>query len=897
MYADVFYQSVLKEAVNAYAYGCFSYNEAGLPEDFSFLQVNNSFLRLFRRSPEEVIGRQFLQVFSQMQAEQAYLLRLLLRVSKSGRPQRSRLYCHALKRFFFLKASAVQTDHFMVEIIDLSPLSQSNKTHRYLEKRLHHQELLSDISLLAMRDTDETQFLTRSLAMIGERVNCSRVYIFRYDSNTSTVDNAHEWVADGVPTQKSIMQGVRISSFSHWHEALEKGHNLAIDNVTDIPDATIKASLSLHGIRAILAVPIFIDVRYYGFIGFDECLKERHWEQADIDLLTSIAVVFSNYLKQKLTETALHMEREQLLSLFDSIPEPIYVADMETYQILYANKAIQQLYQKPLQDEICYKAFMNYDQPCELCTNNTLKALAYEPFVWERENPILNRTFRLLDRMIKWPDGRDVRFKMAIDITDYKETARELHTEKERLRVTLHSIGDGVISTDQQGIILTMNDVAESLTGQWREEAIGQPLSRLFRIVDEADPLSQADPVKQALQINTSQHIPLHYAMVADRRGRERIMEYSSSPIKDTNGKIQGIVLVFRDKTREKQEEAEAFYLCYHDPLTGLYNRAFFEKELSRLNTERQMPLSIILGDVNGLKISNDVFGHQEGDRLLQAMGKLLKESCRTEDIVARWGGDEFVILLPQTSSKAAAEICNRIKDACPYSLHDRLHIGISLGHATKLNSDENIHDVLKRAEEVMYKRKLLESKDTRNSIVASAKETLFERDIESIERTRRLARLSKRIGLAIRLSEREIDGLLLLAVLHDIGKIAIDDYILKKEGPLSKEEAQRFQQHPEIGYRIAQAVPELAAIADSILSHHECWNGKGYPQGLKGAEIPLLARIIAIIDRYDVLISGPGKDKPLTSQQALRVIASEAGTRFDPLITSIFLTQMGYGS
>ncbi|MGI6436267.1 MAG: HD domain-containing phosphohydrolase [Syntrophomonadaceae bacterium] len=893
MYCEGFYRSVLQNALCGYAYCCSICSSDGVAVDFEFLEVNNAFSELFGLLHENVIGKQFSQVFSAMQREQAYLTAVLQRVKRDARPLRLRIYSRARKRFLLLKVFSPQAEHFVLEIVDTSPLIQAKKIQRHLKQQLHNEELLFDAAMLAMQNTDDNQFFDRCLALIGERLAFSRVYIFQYHAHNNTMDNTHEWVAPGIAPQKQDLQGISAASTPWWDQTLQNGNKIVFRDIEDIPDEMAKAILRPQGIKSLLVVPMFIDAHYLGFVGFDECLHYRDWKQEDIDLLSSVVNVFSNYIKHKQTEKSLHAERAQLLSLFDSIQEPIYVTDMDNYEILYANKAIQQVYNRHLCGDICYEALMNLEQPCEFCTNATLKAVAYEPYVWEIYNQVLKRHYRAVDRMIKWPDGRDVRFEMAIDITDYKDTFRDLQTEKERLRVTLHSIGDGVISTNQQGAVLMMNEVAESLTAWWREEALGQPLARVFRILDEQDYRPQPDPVEQAMQISSPQHTPLHHAILLDRNGRERIVEYSASPIKDMDGDVLGVVLVFRDRTQQKKKEAEILYLSYHDPLTGLYNRTFFERELSRLNTERQLPLSVIMGDVNGLKITNDVFGHQEGDRLLQAIAQLLKDSCRSEDIIARWGGDEFVILLPQTSSAAAHEICERITRACQTCYYGRTHVSIALGYATKEDPAEDIGLVLRRAEDFMYKRKLLESKSVRSSIVASVKQTLLERDVESAEHTDRLALLSKQIGLAMGLSDNEINELEILAMLHDIGKIAISDHILKKAEPLSPEETQELQRHPEIGYRIAQSVPELAPVADCILSHHEWWNGQGYPQGLSGEAIPLPARIITIVDAYDSLITGGQKGQALPPEQALQILASGTGTQFDPAIIAIFLDQM----
>ena len=888
-----FYRTVVQNTLSGYVYCRSIAGPDGSIVDFVILEANQAFLELFGLEGENVKGKPFSQVFTGTQREQAYLANVLQRVSPS-RPLRLRTYFKPQRRVYRLHIYSPQAEHFVIHILHASQLSHDRKMERYLKRRLSNEELLFNAAMLAMQDMGMEQFYLRCLEMIGEKLGLSRVYVFEYHAESNTIDNTYEWVAPGVSSQKEHLQGIKTQDIPWWHQTLLEGKNIQFSDVEDIPEEAAKALLRPQEVKSLLAMPLFIDSAYYGFAGFDHCHSYRDWHPEDVRILGSVCNIFSDYMKHKQTEAALHLERAQLLSLFDGIQEPIYVADMENYSIIYANLALQRVYNQSLVGEVCYRVLMNREQPCEFCTNPTLKAMAYEPYVWEFRNPVLNRYYRVVDRMITWPDGRDVRFEMAIDISDYKQATRDLQTEKERLRVTLHSIGDGVISTHRDGTVLMMNEVAENLTGWWREEALGRPLSKVFRIFDEQSHLPQPDPVDLAMQSSTRQVTPVNHAVLLDRNGRERPVDYSASPIKDISDDVLGVVLVFRDVTQQKKEAAEIFYLSYHDRLTGLYNRAFFERELARLNTDRQLPLSMIMGDVNGLKITNDVFGHQAGDNLLRAIAQLLRESCRSEDIIARWGGDEFIILLPQTSGEEAHQICERITKACRESSYGLTRVSISLGYATKKDPEEDIMQVLRLAEDFMYKRKLLESKSIRSSIVGSIRQTLYERGVESEEHTHHLALLGTRIGMAMGLSDNEVNELELLAMLHDIGKIAISDHILKNTAKLCPEEAQELKRHTEIGYRIAQSVPELAPIADCILSHHEWWNGEGYPQGLKGAAIPLPSRIITIVDVYDNLITGCSAQPGLPPQQALRAIAGAAGTQFDPGITAIFMEQMG---
>ncbi|PKM78778.1 MAG: diguanylate cyclase [Firmicutes bacterium HGW-Firmicutes-15] len=345
-----------------------------------------------------------------------------------------------------------------------------------------------------------------------------------------------------------------------------------------------------------------------------------------------------------------------------------------------------------------------------------------------------------------------------------------------------------------------------------------------------------------------------------------------------------------KDITEQKKADEEIKYLSFNDKLTGLYNRAFFEEELKRIDTQRQLPISLIMGDVNGLKLINDALGHHEGDKLLIKVAQILRKACRQEDIVARWGGDEFIILLPECDRAAATRVVEQIKSLCKHMDDLPIQISLSLGLAIKNCMAQDTKDVIKEAEDRMYRNKLLESRSTRSSFIISLEKTLRTRSHETKEHCHRMQKMAQKIGNAIELLDSELDKLKLLAMLHDIGKIAIPNSILDKPGKLTPEEWESIKKHPEIGYRIALCSPELAPIAEAILNHHERWDGTGYPLGLRGENIPLISRIIAIADTHDVMLNGRPYQKAVSQEVALGEIERCAGTQFDPKLAKIFL-------
>jgi len=342
-----------------------------------------------------------------------------------------------------------------------------------------------------------------------------------------------------------------------------------------------------------------------------------------------------------------------------------------------------------------------------------------------------------------------------------------------------------------------------------------------------------------------------------------------------------------------EKSEKDNLYLSYYDVLTGLYNRRYYEMEVKRLDTEKNLPISVIMADVNGLKIINDAFGHQLGDQLLKKAGDTIRSICRTEDVLARWGGDEFVILLPKTTYEEAEKVVDQIKEICCQESIDMFHVSMSLGWDTKVSMDVDFAEILKNAEDDMYKHKIIHNEGLRGKLINTIIKTLYEKNPREERHSERVGEVAQKIGAAIGFSETEIGKLKLIGHLHDIGKIAIEDGILNKEGRLTEKEKVEIQRHPDVGYRILSATSEMMDLADCVLAHHERWDGKGYPRGLSGEQIPIEARIIALADSYDAMSSERPYRKALNEEVILYEIRKNAGYQFDPDIAKIFVEKV----
>jgi len=488
----------------------------------------------------------------------------------------------------------------------------------------------------------------------------------------------------------------------------------------------------------------------------------------------------------------------------------------------------------------------------------------------------------------KLPDGRAVAMSVATDVTERITKEQELKESEEKYRLLYTSMNQGLalheIILDDNGVpvdytYLDINDSYTTLFDVTREMSIGKRITEVMPLVE---PYWIQTFGKVAL---TGE--PLYYENYLETTKRH-YSTYSYSPKKG-----QFAVLV-SDITDRINREKEINYLSYHDQLTGLYNRRFFEEQMKRLDNPRNLPFSIIMGDVNGLKLINDAFGHKAGDELISLVGDILSKSIRGNDIASRWGGDEFTILLPNSDSKDAEILIKRIQKSIKKTAFEYGKISISFGVDTKRDKEEDINKIFTSAEALMYQNKLLEIDSIRGETINTIMTTLFEKSIEVKDHSMRVSKLSALLAEKMGLSKTSINDIKTMGMIHDIGKIVIDLQILDKPGKLTDEERNIIKQHPLSGSRMLNSSHEYTRLAAGVLHHHERIDGKGYPNGITGDQIPIESKIIAVADAYDAMTAKrPYRLTPLSTIEAIAELQKYSGTQFDKEVVDVFVNKV----
>lgn len=477
-------------------------------------------------------------------------------------------------------------------------------------------------------------------------------------------------------------------------------------------------------------------------------------------------------------------------------------------------------------------------------------------------------------------------------MAELRETGLKLENQQSDLRLILDSAAEAIYGIDLEGKCTFCNRRCIDLLGYHEQsDLLGQNMHWLIhhsRSDGTPIPISECN-IFNAFIHGEGTHMDHEVFWRADQSCFT--VEYYSYP-QIKNGEIVGAVVTFTDSTERKKKESEIDYLNRYDVLTGLQNRRCFEENRDRMDNPDNLPISIIFADINGLKMTNDIFGHSAGDELIKKSAGILKQACRQQDLVARVGGDEFIVLLPKTSQANAEKIVDRIKTGFLSAKVEAIKCSIALGLETKQTPEQPLAEVLANAENAMYRDKTINRRTNNKDIIDTIIETLHARNAKEQRHSLAVSELCFALGTAMHLEETDISKLQRAGYLHDIGKVVLDAEILNKAA-LSEEERERMQQHSAIGYRILNLFDDTLDLAEYIYGHHERWDGTGYPRGLQGEQIPLISRIIAVVESYDRLVSQQESPTQEAQKKALDEIRERSGTQFDPAVVQAFIAMM----
>lgn len=474
-----------------------------------------------------------------------------------------------------------------------------------------------------------------------------------------------------------------------------------------------------------------------------------------------------------------------------------------------------------------------------------------------------------------------------IDISDMKFLEYSLRENEAKYKMLFENMTQGfalheiILNSKGKPIdyrFLDINNAFEKLTGLKKENVTGKTVKEVM-------------PNTEQYWLDTYSKVALTGEPCSYENFSAEIGRYYNTWV--FRPQIGQFAVIFSDISERKELENKLKYYYYHDQLTNLYNRRYIFENLLEIDNSKNFPLSIISADINGLRSINEAYGYNVGDEIIKKISHIISEICEKTCIVSRWDGDEFVVLLPNMTTEKAQEIVFKINQSLNEQNSKESPLSVSFGIATKNDKNDTLKKVIRLAEENMLNSKTYESLSIQSSSITMILQTLHEKNKREEAHSRRVSEVCVAIGKAMGMDPADINKLKIIGLVHDIGKIGIDEHILNKAGKLNNSECNEVKQHTEIGYRILSANKQTSELAFYVLSHHERLDGTGYPNGIKGESITLFTRILSVADAFDAMTSKRAYSDGISRADAIVELLKFSDTQFDKEIVHVFINKV----
>lgn len=585
-------------------------------------------------------------------------------------------------------------------------LVEPNQELEYVQSRLKEniylQALLSEISAI-FTSVDVDNFdrqIYHALRRCALQVKADRAYIFTYDWVANTCSNTHEWCDKEIAPQIDELQKVPLDAIPDWVKSHKRGYSIHIPDIHDLdPKSNLFEILEPQGILSLLTVPMMVGEECFGFIGFDSVKTYHEYSEYEQLILSEVSNIVLVAMKRKAIEDELEIERDLFQSMVTSLHEGIIMLDLEA-KVTYINRKAEQLLDVKGQDVLRAK-INDIFKPVDVNTNRLID------FNWTIE--FIEKQVQLIPAHTRLKGTQDVSY-----VTGQITLIASQYGKRQGIMVVLYDVTKEVeyqvqidailnvnlemfVVANLEGKIVQVNQRFMDVTGYSNEELVNKNFFEFIHVED----VGLIQSALKELSANKNVHgIIFRYY---HHNGGIRYLEMNAQL-----GNRAQIFASASDVTEKKIKEVEFEYLSYHDIMTDLYNRSYIENKLkSYALSHEHHPISILMVDLDNLKEVNDALGHHEGDSIIQSLSEHLKKQCRPDDLIGRWGGDEFIIVLPKTDSAAAQQVSKRIL-ATGKSLHFRFSVGV----ATKYDPSLSFPEVIRLADQRMYDMKKLQKAD-----------------------------------------------------------------------------------------------------------------------------------------------------------------------------------------
>jgi len=585
-------------------------------------------------------------------------------------------------------------------------------------------------------------------------------------------------------------------------------------------------------------------------------------------------------------ETELEDMKKMLVTFLDASEDKIILKD-EAFRYLVVNAAVAKEYGKD-KSEIQGRSDIDFlDNVISGQIRSTDKEVLRKNTLIRSEERIGDKVYETRKFPVPLADDRIGVGAFIRDITEIASKEKELKTMITRTKAMYANHDAMIIALEiDTGQIIEVNPAAERFFGYTLAE-FQQRMIHDINIIGR----EESERMRQLAAERKQSKFTSRYRL---KNGAVKVLESYSCPVPYEDRMV--LFSIIFDVTQREEASKQIHYLAYHDYLTGIYNRRFFDETFHALaNSGEFYPLGVIMGDMNGLKLYNDTFGHAKGDAAIIALVERMKQSMLPEMKLARIGGDEFAMILPQTNEqeiRAYLDLLEQRLDSLNLPT-EGTDVSISFGYGLQRKPEDGLDSLLKEAEAFMYNRKYYSNRSSRSSAVHVILETLFTKSEREKLHSERVSQISEAIAKTMKLDKEMIDKIRVAGLLHDIGKIGIEEGILNKAGKLDNKEWEIMKLHSAKGAKILGNTLEFHDIADWVLAHHERYDGSGYPNKRPGDKIPLAARIIAVADSYDAMTHERPYQQAMTTEQAINELNRCAGSQLDPAVVQLFLEQV----
>lgn len=850
---EAFYRRIIAESSYGYAYIKVLSDAHEVPVDFEFVEVNAAFAYLFTLDSDSFPGKRTRDLFPEGITSDFNWITTVGRIGLTGRRQNFVQHLDKSDRWISVRAFCPEPGFIVLQVVDIS--------HEIKRLRIHEGIFNLTPILLCVIDFDGKIIMandewTVSLGYPKQALLNAHIYDYIHPNDIESTTAMMKELGEDRVIRNFVNRYLAFDGSYHsleWRAHVSDG--LVYGAARDITD---KLAADKQKQRELDLMNLLFDQTLTGMymMMLDEPVDWRH----SVDKDATLEYILSHQRVVRTNQALLDQYRATKDQVIGKTSLEFFKTDMDD---------VRKAWRKLLD-----QGRINFETQERRMDGSPLWTVGDYSCIYDSKGRVVGH------------------FGMQLDMTERKEGAVALEKSERMYRLMAEHASDVIWVFDMMNKTFSyMSPSVKQFLGYSPEELMALPFGTSLHPADIAPTVHRLR--RMILEFKRNPGPQNKWTFQVRHRKADGTIIWADASINfryTETGSIEAIG-VSRDVTSRKLNEEKILHLSYRDQLTGLYNRRYFEEHQRTYAEPASLPLTMVVCDVNGLKLTNDVFGHQVGDQLLKSCANVLVQSKRPDDVVARIGGDEFVLLFPNTSQPEAQERIDAIMQAVSQQIVGKTRLSVSFGSATLAAPVASLEPLFKEAEDIMYRRKLLESSSYKHDVIKLLINGLYEKGLYERNHSDKVSFLSYEIGKAMGLASGDLDELRLAGMLHDIGKIGIDTDVLNRVGPLDAHEWEQMRRHPEMGFQILRSVQNFGRIADWILAHHERPDGKGYPQGLVDSEIPLQSKIIAVANAFDSMTSSSGFKNPLEIPGALDELQKNIGTQFDPKVVETLVS------